>query len=186
MRRIFKRMSPGPALLESPVLRPFSPYLDRHFLWQFNRRNVALGVAAGLFFGILFPVAQIFFAALGSIIFRANLPVAAFSTFVTNPFTVPPLYYLAYRVGDYLIGFESHAAVGEAVAKTFHSQLTEAMQSLPMFMEWVGSFGLSLMLGLGVFSVVASIAGYFAVNSLWKIGVRLRWSRRKNRQACAA
>ena len=39
--------------------------------------------------GFLFPVAQIAIAALFALPFRANVPVAALTTFITNPFTTP-------------------------------------------------------------------------------------------------
>ncbi|MCB2044038.1 MAG: DUF2062 domain-containing protein, partial [Rhodoferax sp.] len=40
-------------------LRWLGPLLRRPRLWRWSRRGVALGVALGIFFGLLIPVAQI-------------------------------------------------------------------------------------------------------------------------------
>lgn len=177
-------MPTGQTLKQNRFLKPLSRYLDRHFLWQFNRRTVAGGVAVGLFFGILAPVAQILLAAIGAVMFRANLPVAAFSTLVTNPFTVPPIYYAAYRLGGFLTRPDMPAtAVAElGMSKTFYERLGEAAGSFPLLLESALSIGLPLLLGLAVFAVGASVLGYFAVTGLWQLSTWLRWRRRRHRQ----
>ncbi|PWF48494.1 DUF2062 domain-containing protein [Massilia glaciei] len=83
---------PSPqSLRQSRLLKPLGRYLHHHFLWQFNRRAVAGGLAAGLFSGLILPLGQIGLAAVAAIVFRVNLPVAALSTLVTNPLTVGPI-----------------------------------------------------------------------------------------------
>jgi uncharacterized protein len=72
-----------------PVLRPLHRRFADPALWTLNRRSVSRGVSLGIFFGILTPVAQILFASIAAIALRANLPIAAVSTLVSNPFTFP-------------------------------------------------------------------------------------------------
>jgi uncharacterized protein (DUF2062 family) len=50
----------------------------------------------------LVPIGQFICAALLAIPTRANVPVAAAATLVTNPITFPPIYYAAYRLGFFL------------------------------------------------------------------------------------
>ena len=88
-------------------LRPFARHLSSPLVWRFNRRGVARGTALGLFSGFAVPVAQTPFAALFAVAARANLPVAAVATFVTNPFTVPFIYFLAFLVGKQAIGMKT-------------------------------------------------------------------------------
>lgn len=193
MRRhpLFKRLPSPQALLQTRVLRPFARYLEHHSLWQFNRRAVAGGVALGLFFGIISPVAQIALSAFAAVFLRVNLPVAAFATFITNPFTFPAVYYFAYLVGGLFISGEkgSHPAVIQS-----HIEQTLAVRQevvtgwlAPIAdwfgnaLEWMQSAGLQLVVGLCVLSIVTSALGYLAVNAAWHYRVRQRWRKRRLR-----
>ena len=69
-------------------------------LWHWSRRGVSMGVALGVFFGLLIPVAQIPFSIAAAVRLRANIPAAAASTLVTNPVTFGPVYYAAYQLGS--------------------------------------------------------------------------------------
>lgn len=181
--RFFKKLPTPQQLLESRMLKPFHPYLHHHFLWQFNRRAVAGGVAVGLFFGILIPFAQILFAALAAVGLRVNLPVAAFSTFVTNPFTFPAVYYAAYKLGDLLTGSTSiipAVAIRSDIEKAVEVQ-KQVTGWLPNLLEWLQSVGLPLAVGLSVLAVVAAVAGYFMVNWIWRWQVARRWRNRSHR-----
>jgi len=179
-----KRLPTSDRLRESRLLKPFARYLDHHSLWQFNRRAVAGGLAVGLFFGILIPFLQIFLAAIVAILFRVNLPVAAFSTLVTNPFTFPPIYYFAYRLGNYLTG--SSSVPSEEMIEANIEQMMATHQGavqgwLPGLIDWIQSAGSSLGLGLFVMAVSASLGSYFVVNALWKWQIRWRWRQRQMR-----
>ena len=75
--------------------RWLAPWLGQRRLWRLSRHGVALGMAIGIFFGLLIPIAQIPASAAVAIVLRANLPAAKGSTRETNPLTVGPIYYLA-------------------------------------------------------------------------------------------
>ena len=72
----------------SKWIKPFANRVLRSELWRFTRRSVPRGVALGMIVGIIMPFAQILIAALLCLSVRANVPVAALTTFVTNPVTV--------------------------------------------------------------------------------------------------
>ena len=101
------------------LLRWLGPRLHEPGLWHLNRRAVARGVAIGVFFGFMIPVAQIPAAAIGAFLARANLWVSAIATLVSNPFTYAPIYYAAYRLGGFLLG------VIEALVGLWHAELRE-------------------------------------------------------------
>lgn len=102
-------------LVASRGLRWLSPWLGHPALWHWSRRSVALGGALGVFFGLLIPLAQIPAASAAAIVLRANLPIAAASTLVTNPVTFGPLYFAAYRLGHWLTGSDApEATPGDA------------------------------------------------------------------------
>ncbi len=181
--RFFKHMPTSQSIQENRFLKPFSAYLHHHFLWQFNRRGVAGGLAVGLFVGILIPFAQILFGAIGAILVRVNLPVAAFATFATNPFTVPPLYYAAYRLGNLMIGSEGDA--GSLNPKMINKVANEQAAVGNWFtniIDWVQSVGPQLMAGLAVIAVAAAIVGYVLTNVIWHFQARYRWHKRQQRR----
>lgn len=74
-------------------LRWMGPIMNHPRLWHFSRKGIAMGVAVGIFFGLLVPVAQMPISAAFAVMLRANLPMAVASTFVTNPVTFGPVYY---------------------------------------------------------------------------------------------
>ncbi len=156
-------------------MRWLGPLLDRPGLWRFNRRSVALGAALGVFFGFLVPVAQILFSALFALALRANLPVAAVSTLVSNPLTYAPIFLLAHRTGSALLGERTDGAREAAVAR-------EALQSRADPQTWgerLHAVGKPLALGLAVFAVVGGIVTWVAVNALWLLAAGLRRRRRR-------
>lgn len=178
--RFFQKLPTPQKLMESRMLKPFRPYLHHHALWQFNRRTVAGGVAVGLFFGILIPFAQIVLSAFAAIMLRVNLPVAAFSTLVSNPFTFPALYYAAYKLGDMLTGTRSIVptiAIKSDIEKTVEVQ-TQVSGWLPNLLEWLQTVGLPLAVGLSVLAIVSAIAGYFLVDWIWRWQATRRWRNR--------
>lgn len=101
---------------EHRLFRRWAPRLRDPRLWRGTRRGVALGAAVGVFFAFITPVAQIPCAVAASVALRAYIPVAAASTFVTNPLTFAPIYYLAYHTGGWaqtVLGFEGAAPVAD-------------------------------------------------------------------------
>jgi len=182
----FKRLPSAQSLKQMRFLRPFAHHLEHHALWQFNRKAVAGGVAVGLFFGLLIPFAQIFLAALAAIALRVNLPVAAFSTLVSNPLTFPPIYYLAWRIGEFLTGGREtvpETVIVNDIAQAVTVQQGEVTGWFPNLLLWLQSVGLPLVLGLLLLAVAGAALGYVLVSTLWKFNVGRRWRRRSRLRA---
>lgn len=182
-RKFFRRLLPSAqAVRANRFVRWLGPWVQHPRLWHIDRRGIALGLAIGLFFGLLIPVAQILFAAIFAVILRANLPVAAFSTLVSNPFTFPPIYYAAYRLGSMLLGEPP-----EPISKSdLDTDIETTVSGLTAYGEFlvgrVRELGKPLMLGLLVMAVVGSGAGYAAVMLLWRLQVASNWRRRNGRR----
>src|SRR5882762_10713521 len=98
-RKFFRRVLPShEAMRQNRYVACFGALLLRPNLWHLNRRSISGGVAAGLFAGLVpgsNPV-QFAVAAILAIAFRVNLPVAVAVTLYTNPFTIGPIYVIAY------------------------------------------------------------------------------------------
>ena len=159
---------------DNKMLRFLGPTLLHPDLWHISRRSIAIGLAIGLFFGFLIPVAQIPAAAIAAVFLRANLAIAAVSTLVTNPFTFAPVYFLAYKVGALVIG-ESKKAPSQSSIE----QATQfSMQPTSWFDQILG-LGAPTFLGLFIFAVVSAALAYFGVNLAWRLAVNLRKRRRR-------
>jgi uncharacterized protein (DUF2062 family) len=91
------------AILRSRWVRPFAHYFAHPSLWHLNRRSVPRGLAVGLFAAFALPVGQFALAALLAIPLRANVPLAAAATLVSNPITFAPIYIGAYKLGSFML-----------------------------------------------------------------------------------
>ena len=138
-------------------------------LWRFTRRSVPRGVALGLFAAFIVPIGQIFLAAFLALPARANMPLAAAVTFVTNPFTLPFWLVIANRVGAFTLKVDA-ATTGVA---------TEGMESGRF--AWLAEFfqlaGVTAF-GFVVLAIVSAAIGYLAASGVWRVMVSRRRMRR--------
>src|ERR1700704_1873513 len=104
-RKFFRKYLPDPdEVLARRWAAPFRPWLGHPNLWCLNRRSVAAAVAIGLFCGLIPGPFQMLGALLICLACKRNIPVALAVTLYTNPFTIVPLYLLAYGYGRLLLG----------------------------------------------------------------------------------
>jgi uncharacterized protein (DUF2062 family) len=157
-------------------LRWFGPALHHPRLWHLSRRGIAMGVALGLFFGLLVPIAQIPLSAAAAVLLRANLPCAIASTLVTNPVTFGPVYFAAWKVGGLVLG--------ETGAPPRVARPAPPGPWWRTLRERVVGIGKPLAVGLGIFAVVAGVGAYLLVTWVWWARVNwLRWRRLARRAA---
>ncbi len=179
MRHWIRSRLPTEAQLQSHRgLRWMGPLLRRPGLWRLNRRSVALGAGIGVFFGFLIPVLQIAGAAVFALALRANLPVAALSTLVSNPFTYAPIGVLAYRTGSALLGERALPAAEQRLADALEGENGSA--EMPWWQR-IAAIGKPLMLGLAVFAVVGGFTAWALVHAGWTLAVWLKRRRRRPR-----
>lgn len=156
-------------MMRSRWLRPLAHHLEDDRLWHMERGSVARAVAIGLFFGLLLPLAQLLFAVSFAIWLRGHVAVAAAATFITNPFTFAPLYWLAHRIGSALLGHPRQDAAADAAMVEATTEATAAAEGwLAAAWQAVQGAGLPLLLGLAVMAVTAALAGFALVWLLWR------------------
>ena len=156
-------------LVRSRWLGPLAHHFHDERLWQVDRGSIARGVAIGLFFGLLLPLAQFLFAVAFAIWLRGHVAVAAAATFVTNPLTFAPLYWLAHRIGSTLLGRSARQAVEDAALVEAQAEATAAAQGwFSATWEATVNAGAPLMVGLAVLAVAGALLGFVLVWLLWR------------------
>jgi uncharacterized protein len=177
-RKLLKKYLPSHATISgNRHIARFGSLLTHHNLWHLHRRSVAGGVAVGMFAGLIpgsNPV-QFTAAALLAIGFRVNLPIAVIVTLYSNPFTIVPLYYLAFKLGQ-LVSMDSGATMPDLAfgleGKGFREWVPAALESLT-------SIGKPLLIGLPLLAVLLAAISYPLVRLGWRCYVVQAWRRRK-------
>jgi len=172
--RFMRRHAPSrQEMLDSPLLKPFGQRIRESDLWRFTRRSVPRGVAIGLFVGIflMVPGLQIIGAALVSVPFRGNIPIAAAMTFLSNPATTPFFILAAINVGNW---FGFHADI------TTFQVLSTTHASIWRWFAWLLSDAAPAMVtGLAVIGFAVAFVGYFVSLVGWRWWVGRKWQQRR-------
>lgn len=130
--------------------------IPRAFL-SINRKSVAKGVLVGLFIAFIPMPAQMVAIVLLQPLFRFNLPIAIAMVWITNPLTMPFIYFIEYETGGLLLGM---------------SDLPPVHMSLEWFSDNLDDIMLPLYVGAFFYSALFAAAGYYAVQRLWILSVR--------------
>ncbi|SMN16353.1 FIG01199889: hypothetical protein [uncultured Candidatus Thioglobus sp.] len=163
MKKLLKRYSPKPNDLKNHKhLGWLSKHLHNASLWNFNRKSISKAFAVGLFCAFVPVPFQMLLAAPASIIFGANLPLAIALVWITNPITIPPIYYGCYKLGAWILGVQIE---------------TDFVMSLEYAWQVFDTIWQPFLLGCLIFSVVSSIIGYFSVQLIYRYRVYRRLSK---------
>ena len=166
LRRLVDKAIPSRESVETNRwLKPVAGRVMHSSLWRFTRRSVPRGVALGMLTGILVPMGQIPASALLALPLRANIPAAAATTFLTNPFTTPPLWVAAYWVGSWILG--PHVASEVLV------------EEVPGWIDWLlHDAGPATLTGLLVIALALAVLGYVGSAIGWRWWIIAKRKRR--------
>lgn len=154
------------ALRERWFLRPFDALLHDPALLATHRKGVVRAFAIGLFLAWMPIPAQMAAAALVALWVRCNLPVAMATVWLSNPVTVGPMFYSAYRLGALILDVP--------VAPGFTVEL-----SLAWWLESLARWWQPLLLGSLLLGLATASAGYLSLNILWAWSAGKRWRLRR-------
>lgn len=150
LRRVLKNISKHEklkALIQKSKVPP--EYLST------NRKMVSRAVLLGLFIAFI-PMPMQMAAVLAFVpFFKFNVPIALAMCWLSNPLTMPPMYYMEYLTGSFFLGIKP--------------------EPVEMTLEWfsnnIGDIFIPLYFGTAIYSVFGSITAYFIVNHFWKKSV---------------
>ena len=103
--------------------------------------------------------------------------IAVIVTLYSNPFTVVPLYYFAFKLGQLAL-MDNSATMPDFAFGLEGKGFTEW---LPTALHWLTSIGKPLLVGLPLLALLLSVLGYVFVRVTWRCYVVQTWRRRKLR-----
>ena len=180
-RKFFRKYLPSAeSVRANRWVAMFGKLLHHPNLWHLNRDSVSGAVAIGLFAGLVPGPLQMLTALILAVPLRRNLPVALLVTLYTNPFTIVPLYLVAYAYGSLLLG---HGSAQPQIAH-FEMDWGHLGDSMARLMDWTLALGKPLAVGLVALGLTLALVGYVAVRLAWRIYVVHAWRvRQRKRQA---
>ncbi|WP_036244770.1 DUF2062 domain-containing protein [Methylobacter tundripaludum] len=172
IQKLIDKFIPDPEVIKQhKSLQFLGDKLHEPNLWHLNRRSIALAFAVGLFCAWIPAPAQMVFAAMGAIYYRANIPISVALVWITNPITMPPLYYFAYEVGLSFLNQPTSADESEFSLSNIFSSLGDVWQPF--------------LVGCLIMGIVSSTAGYFGIHYYWQYHVNKKWAERKEKRLAA-
>jgi len=168
-KHLIKRFTPSPEKLKAhPHLKYFGSKIQDPSLWGLNRRSAAGAVAVGIFCAWLPIPFQMVVAAFLAILFRVNLPLSVALVWISNPITMPPLFYMGYRLG---------ASILQQPLMEFDFELSY---------EWIanalGTIAPAMFLGCLIIGCICSLVSYWGFTLFWRYNTAKKWKQRKHAQ----
>ncbi len=157
-RRFFRKFAfKRQHLSEQWFLAPFRHLLQDHRLWAVRRQSVVPAFALGVFIAFLPFPGHTLSAALLALAFRINIPVAALATWVNNPITMGPTYYLAYKLGRTLL---------DTPLREFQFEMSWDWVTHTFVTIWQ-----PMLLGCFILGTLAAVCGYVALDMFWRSSI---------------
>ena len=161
IRRLFKKKRHDPQSKLGKILDKYN--IPREY-FSINRRSISRGVLIGLFWGFIPMPMQMLAVVMSTPFIRFNVPIAISMVWLSNPVTMPPMYYMEYLTGNFLLG-------------------KEGIGGIELTMEWfkyhLADIFVPLYVGTAFYSIVVSYIIYLLINWLWIRSVKAEKHRKE-------
>lgn len=165
-KKLLRRFLPDPNKIRNDKnLKIFGDRITNPNLWHVNRHSITKAVAIGLFVSYIPAPGHMLCAAFLAILFHANLPVSVILVWVSNPITIPPMYYFGYKLGTVIL---------QTPASPIEFKL-----SLHWLFYELGAIAAPLFLGCLICGIVLAVIGVIATQIFWRWNVIREWEQRK-------
>ncbi len=169
-KHLFKRYIPDDDTVRNHKhLQMFGNLLHDPNLWHLNRRSVSGAFAVGLFWAFIPIPFQMIPATATAIYTRVNLPLSIALVWISNPLTIPPIFYATYRIGTWIL---------DKPVKPL-----EFDQSWEWISHSLGSIWQPLLLGSLLCAVAASALGYLLMRGIWRWHIISQLRKRNKRRS---
>jgi hypothetical protein len=168
-RKQLRRWIPTAAKVKQmPALQFLGTLIHDPNLFHLNRHSVSVAVFIGVFVAFLPILGQMPLAALLALVMRANLPISVVLCWITNPVTIPPMFYITYEIGRWIL------------------QLPPLEFKMELSWEWFAGEFLHiwkpLLLGSVLTGIVLACFGYLTMQAYWYWHVMHNWEKRKKKR----
>ena len=165
-RNLIKRYMPDhKKIRDHKHLKFLGTLLHDPNILHLNRRSVAGAFSVGLFMAFVPVPFQMVLAAIGAIVARVNLPISVALVWITNPLTMPPIFYAAYKVGTWILNKPI--------------QDIEFQLSVEWLMTGLSTIWQPFLLGCFVCGLSFALLGNVFIRLFWRIRVNLNWQKRR-------
>lgn len=117
-----------------------------------NKKMISRGVFIGLFIAMIPMPAQMLAVFAFTFLGKFNFPIAIAMCWITNPVTMPFIYYFQYMTGQFLLGMDP----------------IDIQISLEWFNNNFKDIMIPLYFGSIVYSITLSTIAYYGINFYWK------------------
>lgn len=165
-KKFMKRYLPTPEKVQAmQSLRFLGDILHEPNLWHINRHCVARAFLVGIWFCFIPMPFQMLAAAVFAVWFNANLPLSVVLVWISNPVTMPPIFYFNYKIG---------ALALDRPVLSFEFELSWSWIS-----ERLLDIGIPLYLGSLIVATVSACLAYLVIQYLWRRKIRSDWQARR-------
>jgi uncharacterized protein (DUF2062 family) len=165
MKRLKKYLPTREELRATRTLHFLGEVIFAPNLWHFNRHSVSYACLVGVFCCFLPMPFQMVPATIMSIWIGCNMPITIALVWISNPITVPPIFYFTYRVGCWILG------------------TPEKAEKISISLEWLTTqlavVWKPLLLGSLVCGITFGVISFVIVRLYWRWKVRRNWHFRK-------
>jgi len=165
MQHLTKYLPTREQLRQTRTLRFLGELIFAPNLWHFNRHSVSYAFLVGFFCCFLPIPFQMIPATVLSIWIGCNMPLTIALVWISNPITVPPMFYFTYRLGCWILGER------------------QDVEKIVISLEWLGAqlavVWKPLLLGSLVCGITFGLTSFILVRIYWRWKVSRNWHFRK-------
>lgn len=158
-KKFIKRYMPDTEKIRNnkQLNKVFGTLLHDPNLLHLNRRSVSMAFLVGLFMAFVPLPSQMIMAAAVAIYIRCNLPISVALVWISNPVTMPPIFYFAYKVGATILNIPE---------RVFTFELSWGWLGTELAAIWE-----PFLLGCLVCGLVFGVLGFGLIRLLWRLHI---------------
>jgi len=155
-------------LRKQKALQFFGEVIFQNDLWHFNRHSVSVAFFVGFFCCFLPIPFQMIPGIFLCLWLKANVPISIALIWISNPFTMPPMFYATYKIGTWILNEPNRVSTIELSFEWLYQQFALVWQPL--------------LLGSLITGITIGAFAFITARLYWRWRVSRNWRERRRRQ----